>query len=198
MGAAAHRRPVGPPGKFDAIGIQQFATLVEFGLRPHHDFLDVGCGCLRAGRFFIAYLEPGRYRGVDPAGWLIEAGLAHELGAGLADAKRPEFSTAGDGDFSGFGTQFDYALSFSVFVHMPLADVAATVAGLGEALRPGGMFVGTFMPGGRDYAGEAWEPRIAFYREDTLAEVARGAGLEFAALGLRPPCLQHWFVMRKP
>src|ERR1700722_19889133 len=50
---------VGPPTHYDFMGATQFRLLCALGLRAHHTLLDFGCGSLRAGRFFLTYLDPG-------------------------------------------------------------------------------------------------------------------------------------------
>src|SRR5947209_178803 len=49
-----HRTFVG--GEWDTIGKLQFDFIVRQGLEPRHVLLDIGCGALRGGRFFIEYL----------------------------------------------------------------------------------------------------------------------------------------------
>ncbi len=39
-------------GMWEEIGRLQFVFLVEKGLQPHHEMLDIGCGTLRGGRHF--------------------------------------------------------------------------------------------------------------------------------------------------
>ena len=56
-----HRAFVGPREHYDIVGAMQFTLLYFLGLREHHYLLDIGCGSLRAGRFFIMYLKPGHY-----------------------------------------------------------------------------------------------------------------------------------------
>ena len=58
-----HRNWVG--GGWDEIGKLQFDFLISRGLKPHHVFLDIACGSLRAGRFLIPYLDAGNYLGIE-------------------------------------------------------------------------------------------------------------------------------------
>src|SRR5216684_3760408 len=62
-GALDYREYVG--GHWDHMGRLQISYLMEHGLQPHHYLLDVACGSLRAGRYFILYLQPGHYYGLD-------------------------------------------------------------------------------------------------------------------------------------
>jgi len=43
---------------WDRRGEFQLHFLQQAGLQPQHRLLDIGCGPLRAGQFFIRYLEP--------------------------------------------------------------------------------------------------------------------------------------------
>lgn len=77
IAAGAHRRFVG--GVWDTHGQHQLEYLKSRGLEPHHRLLDIGCGCFRAGHFFVDYLEPGHYYGVDANLSLMQAGYDFEL-----------------------------------------------------------------------------------------------------------------------
>src|SRR3954451_12572005 len=60
-------------GRWDAMGTLQKEFLLGQGLQPDHDFLDVGCGALRAGIQLLPYLEPGRYCGMDASADILAA-----------------------------------------------------------------------------------------------------------------------------
>jgi hypothetical protein len=89
MTILGHRYYVG--GMWDVNGKLQFDFLVQEGLKPEHSFLDVGCGSLRGGLYFIKYLDPGNYLGIDKEKKLIKIGIKKELGEVLLKEKRPEF-----------------------------------------------------------------------------------------------------------
>ena len=59
------------------VGQLQFDYLVKHGLQPGDRMLEIGCGDLRAGRLFIAYLNPGNYYGIDISPDILLA--AHEI-----------------------------------------------------------------------------------------------------------------------
>ena len=61
-------------GLWDEMGRHQFDFLRDQGLDPHHCLLDIGCGSLRGGQYFIDHLEPGYYCGFDLSGEVIDAG----------------------------------------------------------------------------------------------------------------------------
>jgi hypothetical protein len=66
-------------GYWDQLGLLQFEFLKKQGLQPNHVFLDIACGSLRGGRFFIPYLDPGNYLAVEKEATLVEAGRQHEI-----------------------------------------------------------------------------------------------------------------------
>ena len=52
-------------GAWEQVGQFQFHYLIAKGLRKDHKLLDIGCGTLRGGRYFIEYLDCGGYTGLD-------------------------------------------------------------------------------------------------------------------------------------
>jgi hypothetical protein len=56
----------GPPGRFDSAGREQLAALLQYSLSPDSMLLDIGCGCLRGGRWVIPLLATGHYCGLEP------------------------------------------------------------------------------------------------------------------------------------
>ena len=108
-----HRTYVG--GNWDYTGKKQFDFMIEEGLKPHHTFLDIGCGCFRGGRFFIDYLDKGNYFGVEKHSWLVVAGKK-EIG-NLVEEKNPRIEI--NDSFSFYpGVTMNYALAKSVFTHL--------------------------------------------------------------------------------
>src|ERR1700733_7755663 len=114
---APHRKFVGPPEKYDLATAGQFSLLTALGLREDHTLLDIGCGSLRGGRLFIPYLAPEKYFGIEPEQWLIDQGIAAEVGRDLADIKKPAFSNDSNFTLSTFGRTFDFMLAQSIFSH---------------------------------------------------------------------------------
>lgn len=112
-----HRDIVG--GRWDETGRIQMLLLQAEGLLPHHRLLDIGAGSLRLGCKAVPYLQPGHYWGTDLSGALMRQGYAAEL----ADKDRlPKAQLVEDADFSfpGLPEDFDYALAFAVFTHLPI------------------------------------------------------------------------------
>jgi hypothetical protein len=150
---AGHRDYVG--GLWDDLGRLQFDFLVRQGLKPHHVFLDVGCGCLRGGVHFIPYLDAGGYLGIDKEAALIEAGLSHELAAPVRSAKKPRLLVSDDFAFADFGAPVDFALAQSLFTHLPASAVRRCLERLRPCLSPGGVFFATFFESDRPVSNPA-------------------------------------------
>lgn len=113
------------------------------GLKPHHYFLDVGCGSLRGGVHFIDYLEPGHYFGYDLREDLIESAKI-ELEKNNLTKKKPVLEVVEDFDARDFNQKFDYALAFSVFTHLGLNRIIMGLVQTGRVLKKDGKFFATF------------------------------------------------------
>jgi SAM-dependent methyltransferase len=133
-------------GKWDALGKLQFDFLTEEGLKPHHTFLDLGCGTLRGGRHFIRYLEPGRYTGIDISAKAIEYGRSLVEEEGLAD-KEPRLVVNVDRKlkFQEFrDDRFDFLLAQSVFTHLDQSHIGECFEHIGQIMQGSSIFLFTF------------------------------------------------------
>ena len=92
VGTKDYRAYIGPTSRYDFMGASQFRLATSMGLRSPHKLLDFGCGSLRVGKLFIPYLEKGNYFAIEPNRWLVEEGVAKELGQSILDLKCPSFS----------------------------------------------------------------------------------------------------------
>lgn len=146
----AHREKVG--GLWDEVGALQMAFLRSEGLRPQDALLDVGCGCLRGGVHLVAYLEPGRYYGIDRDAQLVRAGLEIELPrAGLAGRLSPDHLLVDDAfEVGRLGATFDVAWAQSLFTHLTPPDIRRCLEQVARVVRPGGRFYATFFRAGDD------------------------------------------------
>ncbi|HXV35447.1 MAG TPA: class I SAM-dependent methyltransferase [Gaiellaceae bacterium] len=133
-----HRRAIGLP--WEAMGKLQFDFLVDQGLKPEHHLLDVGCGPLRAGVHFMAYLEPGHYFGVEKRADLLEAGRDVEMPRSGVVGRNPTLVVMEDFDFRRLDQTFDFAIAQSVFTHLPINNVIRCLVRMSEVLVPGGRF----------------------------------------------------------
>jgi cyclopropane fatty-acyl-phospholipid synthase-like methyltransferase len=133
-------------GQWDTVGPLQCDFLVEQGLEPGHRMLDIGCGTLRGGRFFIRHLDPGRYTGMDISTQALD--FARELieEKGLAD-RVPKLVLNEDLrlNFEELaGQQFDVLLAQSVFTHLQTDQIDECFANLPAVMAPGARFYFTF------------------------------------------------------
>ncbi len=105
----------GGPQTWDARGTYQLALLRHLGLEPHHRLIDFGCGPLRSGRYFIRYLESGRYRGYDFNADFIA--IARDIVAGDSELRDKEPELTLSKEFLEFERPADFILLFSVLNH---------------------------------------------------------------------------------
>lgn len=141
--AGRHRKLVG--GLWEKMGRLQRDFLVGQGLQPGHRLLDVGCGSLRAGRYFVDYLESGNYYGVDHSSDLLDAGWEHELAAEQR-VHLPRENLLANPAFAvdKLGQRFDFAIANSVFTHIPLSLIRLCLYRVAQVLEPGGRFFTSF------------------------------------------------------
>jgi ubiquinone/menaquinone biosynthesis C-methylase UbiE len=136
-----HRSKVG--GMWDEMGKKQLGFMQEMGLKPQHELLDVGCGSLRGGIYFIKFLNEGKYCGLDINSSLIKAGQTEIKKANLAE-KKPMLLVNDHFQFKLFNKMFDYAIAQSVFTHLPVNIIQNCLINMEKVLKPGGKFFATF------------------------------------------------------
>jgi hypothetical protein len=98
-----HRVFIGPAEHYELLSARHFMLFFLLGMREHSTFLDFGCGSLRSGRLVMTYLAPGRYCGIEPNRWLVDAAIEHEIGPSMVQIKAPRFAFHSDGTMSSFG-----------------------------------------------------------------------------------------------
>ena len=86
---------IGPTAKAARGENEMIQVLLQHGLQPRHTFVDYGCGSLRLGRPIVAYLEPGRFWGLDLAQEFLDEGVRH-IGPALDEQKRPTLKVIDD------------------------------------------------------------------------------------------------------
>ena len=129
-------------GLWEELGRLQFDYLRQCGLRPEHRLLDIGCGTLRGGRWFIGYLDPGNYTGLEISQEAIK--FANDLVAteGLG-SKSPRILLNADKRLTFdelVGEAFDFVLAQSVFTHLRSEHIEECFAHLRPILRDRGSF----------------------------------------------------------
>ncbi len=130
-------------GLWDVVGALQFEFLKSQGLKPGHEFIDVGCGSLRGGMHFIRFLDAGKYHGIDISPRILGAARM-ELKQNKLEAKKPALRHTTTFDLAAFGTAFDFGIAQSVFTHLPLNDIVRCLMTMEKVLAPGGKFFATF------------------------------------------------------
>jgi SAM-dependent methyltransferase len=198
-GDSHYRAYVGPPEDYDLIAAMTFNLLTTLGLRQHHSLLDVGCGSLRIGRLLIPYLNRGKYFGLEPHQWLVEAGIKHELGEEVVQIKRPTFFFTDSPDaLTQKRMSFDFALAQSIFSHCGLDLIRGWLSAISRSLARDGALVATFLPDEKDSAKTGWVyPECVNYRSATLERTAAEANLRFKILDWKHP-RQTWALFAAP
>jgi ubiquinone/menaquinone biosynthesis C-methylase UbiE len=136
-----HRNAIG--GMWKEMGELQFKFMKERGVKPDHEFLDVGCGSLRGGIYFIRYLNIGKYSGLDINPSLIKAAQTELRNENLIH-KKPSLLVNDSFQFGLFNKKFDYAIAQSVFTHLPVNIIQRCLMNIEKVLNPGGKFYATF------------------------------------------------------
>lgn len=137
-----HREYVG--GLWLEVGKLQFDFMLNAGLRPEHYLLDIACGSLRAGQFFIPYLDPQHYLGIDKEAGLIEAGKTHEIAPPLLALKEPQLVVSDSFEFERFQHSADFAIAQSLFTHLPPSLIGKCMSKLRGHITSGGVFYATY------------------------------------------------------
>jgi len=142
VGELGYRRYVG--GYWDQVGRLQFEFLQSRGLQSNHVLLDIACGSLRGGRFFIPYLDPGNYLAVEKEASLVDAGRKHEVPERVWAARNPEILITDAFEFEKLSRKPNFALAQSLFTHLEGADIERCLGKLYPAAAPGCRFFATF------------------------------------------------------
>lgn len=174
--------PKGAPGPsewWNELGKHQFDFLVKMGLQPQHKMLDIGCGTLRGGRYFIDYLNQGNYFGIDISQGAIDYAKNFVKEKGLNN-KNPTLLVNENKDLKFKeveGNKFDFIFAQSVFTHLPKENVEECIQYVGNVMNKGAVFYFTY-----ENKGEYKQTgTIAFsYPFSFFEELARNYGFEIA------------------
>lgn len=155
----------GPVHDFEAVGRMQLITALKEGLNPWSKLVDIGCGCLRGGYWFIHFLDTDCYCGIEPHRKMLADGIEHILEPGLVDEKRPRFDSNSDFDTSVFGEKFDFFIARSVWTHASKVQIGVMLdAFVRDASEDGVLLTSYLRPRAlsrhpfstRDYRGAGW------------------------------------------
>lgn len=162
-------------GKWEEAGKRQLDLLVKEGMKPDHILLEIGCGCARAGKYFIKYLDKGRYIGIDHHSWLVKVGR-DELGEDLMEEKKPFFII--DDNFTFLpNVTIDFAIAKSVFTHLTKERIKQCLKNLAPIL--GGAFYTSIWVGDSSKNPKEDHDNQRFsYTVDEIKELAPGWNIE--------------------
>ena len=107
----------GKAKQWEKRGAFQLFFLKKMGLQPSSNFLDIGCGPIRAGVHFIDFLDKGKYCGVDYNEDFIFLAIEICSEEAKLNQKEPSLSVINDFNFSSSLATFDFAMAFSVLNH---------------------------------------------------------------------------------
>lgn len=117
-------------------GKAQLDFLRSQGLREDDVLADIGCGPIRAGEYFIRFLEAGNYIGIDYNGSFIEAARKLVVDKGL-EAKEPLLRHIQDFALPDRAADAGYAIAFSVLNHCNDAQRQSFFRNVGDGLAAG-------------------------------------------------------------
>lgn len=121
---------------WEEAGYRQFLFLKNKGLKPHHKFLDLGCGTLALGNYLIKYLDKGNYIGMDISAEAFTNGrklVEKRIGREKVKEKQPILIQNKDLTFSEVvGQVFDYVMVFSVFTLLPVEYFEEFILNIGK------------------------------------------------------------------
>jgi SAM-dependent methyltransferase len=198
-GGQHYRAFIGPPQLYDLLGASQFNLLTLLGLRETHTMLEIGCGSLRAGKLFLAYLLPGRYHGIEPEEWLLNDGIQHEVGADLINLKQPRFLHDRNFSLSAFNTQFDFLLAQSILSHTSQAQIKQCLSEAKKVMKPSSIFAATYHRGDVNYEGDKWVyPDVIPYRREFIIDLIANEGFQVREIEWSAPNGQYWLLITRP
>lgn len=165
---------VGDPGSFGRRGEMIRDFLIEEGMTPNSNVLEIGCGCLEESVHLVRHLAPGHYAGIEPSGWLVNAGM--EMFPDL-QSRAPRFSWRTDFDAGEFGLQFDFVVCHSVMSHMAHWQLPLALANVRAVVGEGAKWLASYRRGEENsYAKEWVYPGVSTFRLDTIRAYAYHAG----------------------
>jgi SAM-dependent methyltransferase len=197
--AQDYRAYVGPRWAYDLKAAYQFMVACALGLREGHEFLEIGCGSLRAGRLFINYLLPGKYHGLESVREVVDQVIVEEIGAELINLKRATFTHNDRFDLSSFNQQFDMIFCHAVMIHLSRPDLELLFSSVKQYLKPDGVFIGNYQVGKDFKKLKATYPQITNYSQSTIRSLVKRVGLDYKPLTLADyRANTRWFLAFQP
>ena len=192
-----------PVPEFEVTSQVPYQLAIKHGLQPHSRVLEIGCGCLRVGYWFIDFLDKGGYSGIEPNIPMLDAGKELILG-NLESEKRPNFS---HNDRFDFGGTFDFVIAFSIWSHASRKQIKQMLHQFALHTPPWAKFLGSYFPADRPsdaYEGDEWvgrshecdEPGIVRHLPKTLSQMAIEQKLSISYLDSHRVLNQDWLIVQ--
>lgn len=182
-GETDHRTFVG--GMWDTIGKLQFDFMKSRGLLPTDVLVDIACGALRAGTWFIPYLDRGHYLGLEAEPELLEIALNKELSIETRSEKEPEFVISRAFEFQKFTKAPTFGIANSLFTHLNENDILLCLSKLRDRVEPGMQCFITFRePEGGHQNPERSHANVSFrYSPDQMCSFGENNGFSAEFIG---------------
>ena len=169
--------------QFNEMGKGHFDYLIHKKLKPHHVFLDVGCGGLRTGQYIIEYLNNNNYFGLDRMPELIEFGLNNVLSAETVFEKQPKFSVNNNFNCDFVDKPVDVAWCQSLISHLSIKETKRCLKNIKNKMALNGDIYFTY------FQMDGLEREIAqkqksnskkdlYYSKETMDEIVKECGLK--------------------
>jgi hypothetical protein len=197
-----------PLDVFEHTAKDLFCLALMEGMARDALVLEIGCGCLRTGYWFVQYLNEERYFGIEPNAKMLDAGRELLLGR-LEAEKSPQFSNNEDFDFGVFGRTFDFVVAYSIWSHASKRQIETMLDQFKRTANSGARFITSWIPlrdGMADYQGQSWVGRS--HRSDQPGMVAHSRSWLMDAVVSRRLSVrffegfntlrQHWLVISTP
>jgi hypothetical protein len=196
-----------PLSVFEYTAKDLFCLALMEGMSRTSDVLEVGAGCLRTGYWFIHYLDPGHYAGIEPNARMLDAGRELILGP-LETAKSPRFSHNDDFDFGVFGKTFDLVVAFSIWSHASKNQISTMLDAFKRTAKPEGKFLTSWIQPASDmpdYQGASWigrshvsdQPGMVAHSPEWLNDATASRGLRLTRLDGFSTLRQSWLVIAR-
>lgn len=158
------------------VGKIQFDYLLKHRLKPHHKFLDIGCGNLRLGVHLIEYLNPGCYVGLDISPQIIHSAQQKIIDYNLSE-KLPYIFLVRETDYRFLPeSYFDYIHAHSVFSHLPIEEIRKVLLNAKGIMKPKAFFDFTYFASKEDNTNFLEED--FYYNTSIILNLVRECGYE--------------------
>lgn len=165
---------VGDVGSFARRGEMIRDFLIEEGMTPNSQVLEIGCGALDSAVHLIRYLAPGHFTAIEPNGWLVNAGM--EMFPDL-QSRGPRFLWNTDFDASAAAVHFDFVVCHSVFSHAAHWQLPLALAKVRAVVDEGAKWLASYRRGEQNSFAKEWVyPGVSTFRLDTVRAYAYHAG----------------------